>query len=101
MVSTVPAVPHRGLIVVKMEPLQDEVFKLASERRKRRKKDDYLSLERDLEQEVLLLKTSRRRNQAAPYSGGIVEPTHTESEIIFFACLVEWQYTVSFVWSFH
>ena len=61
---------YSEFVVVRMEPLQDEVLKLTSEKRKRRKKDESLNLEKDLQQEMLLLNRSKRRNKSAPCSGG-------------------------------
>ena len=55
---------------VPMEPLQEDVLELSSENRKKRKKDHCLSLERELDQEMLLLDGGKRKNQAAQFSAG-------------------------------
>lgn len=52
-------------MIARMDSLHNEVLKLTSEKRKRKSKDDCLNLEKELEQEILLLR-GKRRSQAAP-----------------------------------
>ena len=58
-----------ALTLARMDSLHDEVSKLTSEKRKRKRKDDCLNLEKELEQEILLLR-GKRRSQAAPSTSG-------------------------------
>ena len=53
--------------VARMDSLHDEVSKLMSEKRKRKRKDNCLNSEKGLEQELLFLR-GKQRSKAAPSS---------------------------------
>ena len=60
-----------------MESLHDDLLKLSSEMRKRKKRDDCLNLEKELDQEILLL--DKRKSRAAPCSSHSRSYTHDTS----------------------
>ena len=61
---------RRMAMVARMDSLHDEVEKLTSEKRKRKRQDECLNFEKELEQEIQLLRGKpmgkRRMGQAAP-----------------------------------